>query len=301
MHFVGWDTHILRRPRSLRGSPEEVSMFAFRSVTCGRSALGAVTLATLALCVASCGGDSSTTGALPDASLGNHDSGFQSPPAEAGGDDATVGDETNGDDADAGSPGDASSGTDDSGDAAVGDGGVAEGDAGDGGTTVAEGGAGTDAGDAGIRDSGGEDSSSPGDAGPPDAGSVGTVPCGAATCTASSQVCCYGGGVNPACTAKNGCTGTAIDCRSTSNCQDGEICCLGVHGATAAATCTLSGSCTGVRLCADGDCAANETCTRGFCVPTGPGFDGGLPGFDGGFPGFDGGFLGFDGGFPLLP
>ncbi len=268
-------------------------MFSFRSVTCGRSALGAVTLATLALSVASCGGDSSTTGApLVDASL-NHDSGFQTPPAEAGGDDATVGDDANGDDTEAGSPGDASSGTDDSGDAAVGDGDVAESDAGDAGTS-AEGGAGTpDAGDAGIRDSGGVDSSTPIEAGAADAGSVGTVPCGTATvCTASSQVCCYGAAANPTCTAKNACTRTAIDCRATSNCQDGEICCLGVHGATASATCTLSASCTGVRLCADGDCAANETCTRGFCVPTGPGFDGGgLPGFDGGFPGFDGGFL----------
>ena len=158
-------------------------------------------------------------------SLGNHDSGFQSPPAEAGGDDATVGDEANGDDTEAGSPGDASSGTDDSGDAAVGDGGGAEIDAGDAGTS-AEGGAGTpDAGDAGIiLDSGGVDSSTPIEAGAADAGSVGTVPCGTATvCTASSQVCCYGAAANPTCTAKNACTGTAIDCRATSNCQDGEI------------------------------------------------------------------------------
>jgi hypothetical protein len=148
------------------------------------------------------------------------------------------------------------------------------------------------------------------DAGSADAaGAVGTIPCGTGTCTVSSQVCCYGAGAGPSCAAIGGCTGTPIDCRGTANCQNGDVCCLSASGGTVSGACKAAGSCTGLRLCtADGDCDTGFTCTRGFCAPPGPVFDGGFPFFDGGFPffdggfpGFDGGFGGFDGGFPFPP
>ncbi len=273
-------------------------MFARRSRGGTRWALGTVGLAALAGCVVGCGGDSSSVAnPILDGSLGGKDSAAQEPSNEAGGDDSTVGDETPaGDDAPNGVVGDDSGSQDAGGDAgdagAPGDSGSAPGDAGDAGSAADAGG------DAGtVADSGGVDSSAPADAGASDGGGVGTIPCGTATCMASSQVCCYGATATPSCVATGACTGTTIDCRNTANCQGGDICCLTARGGALEAACAASASCTGVRLCADGDCPANETCTRGLCLPNGPALDGGFPLFDGGFPGFDGGFLGFDGGF----
>jgi hypothetical protein len=283
--------------------PREVLMFAFRSKGCGRIALATAVLATMAACVVDCGSDSSIVQPLDDASLGGHDSGGQEPSGEAGGD-STVGDDVAaGDDGSKVAPGDDGSTTADAGDAAPGTTADAGSEAGDA-ETPGEAGPGLDAGDAGAGHDSGPDSSAPTDsgvamdAGVVDAGGVGTIPCGTSNCTASTQVCCYGAGT-PSCTDIGSCTGTPVDCRETANCQGGDICCFSARGAgQAAATCTPSASCTGLRLCGDGgDCVSSDRCAAGFCVPTG-GFDGGFPGFDGGFPGFDGGFRGFDGGFP---
>ncbi len=263
-------------------------MFEFRSLGSGRSVLGLLAATVLAVGAAACGADSSTT-ALPakDAGLGARDSSLGSRPDDACDNDATVVDDAASDDA-----GDDGA-TDAAGDDGSSDASSPASDAGEGGTSpVGDGGVDGGGEEAGIADAGAHDASAP-DAGTADAGSVGTIPCGNSTCTAASQVCCYGATAQPDVHGHGACNGTPLDCRSTANCHAGDICCLSGAGANAKATCEVGASCGGgVQLCANGDCAANETCFQGLCVRAGTGgFDGGLPGFDGGFRGFDGGFL----------
>src|SRR3974390_979862 len=121
-------------------------MFAFRSLKCSRSTLGAVALAALggylAACAAGCGGDSSSPiSPPPDGSLRLHSPGREPGSASGGGgSDATVGGDTT-------APGE---------DAATG---------GDGGPGNSKG----DSGSAGKEAGGGASGKKPGDAGGTDA------------------------------------------------------------------------------------------------------------------------------------
>jgi Cys-rich repeat protein len=81
------------------------------------------------------------------------------------------------------------------------------------------------------------------------------IRCGATTCTALTQQCCFQSGAF-SCVANGTCGGTSLSCSSTDGCAAGQVCCFGGVGATCTATCGA-----GIRLCrTDAECPSGQSC-----------------------------------------
>ena len=82
--------------------------------------------------------------------------------------------------------------------------------------------------------SSGGSSSSSGSSGSSSGSSPGTVACGTQTCDSESEDCCTsltGMATGESCVAKGKCTGIVTACMGTSDCSEGDVCCVSLGGA----------------------------------------------------------------------
>jgi hypothetical protein len=100
----------------------------------------------------------------------------------------------------------------------------------------------------------------------------GGIPCGRQGDCAATEECCLADPTAPTCVAQGACKGSSLDCSTSKQCQNNQVCCF-VYGSGdgGAAGRPFTAQCSDV--CASGDsthyqlCASTSECISGTCGP----------------------------------
>lgn len=122
-------------------------------------------------------------------------------------------------------------------------------------------------GDGGGLGDGGGGGDGGGDGGGGVVSNPGKISCGAAECTAATQICCRGFGGDAGCIGtSDNCQGSEIECDEKADCQGAEICCRGGQGRQ---RCGSAANCDGFGeaiVCkTNTECSDGGTCKEWSC------------------------------------